>query len=170
MDALGIDLVTFLIQIFAFLVFIWIFWQFALGPITRMLDERQERIRESMEAAERMEQELAATQARNEEILAEARRDAQEILSTARENSEQILNRAREQSQQQADQMIEKAQATIEAERTQAWNELREEVAELAITAATKIVRQELDREKHAELIRETLAEAEQGSARETQD
>jgi F-type H+-transporting ATPase subunit b len=170
MDALGIDLVTFLIQIFAFLVFIWIFWQFALGPITRMLDERQERIRESMEAAERMEQELAATQSRNEEILAEARRDAQEILSTARENSEQILNRAREQSQQQADQMIEKAQATIAAERQQAWNELREEVAELAITAATKIVRQELDREKHAELIRETLAEAEQGQAQEPQD
>jgi F-type H+-transporting ATPase subunit b len=161
MDALGIDGVTFLIQVFAFLVFIWIFWQFALGPITRMLDERQERIRESMEAAERMEQELAATQARNEEILQEARREAQEILSTARENSEQVLNRAREQSQEQADQIIAKAEATITAERQQAWNELREEVAELAITAATKIVRQELDREKHSQLIRETLAEAE---------
>jgi F-type H+-transporting ATPase subunit b len=161
MEALGINGVNLLIQLFAFVVFIAIFWKFALGPITRMLDERQERIRESMEAAERMEQELAATQARNEETLQEARREAQEILSTARDNSEQILNRAREQSQEQADQMIAKAEATIAAERQQAWNELREEVAELAITAATKIVRQELDREKHSELIRETLAEAE---------
>ncbi len=160
MEALGINLENLLIQLFAFVVFIAIFWKFALGPITRMLDERQERIRDSMEAAERMEQELAATQARNEEILAEGRREAQEVLSTARENSEQILNRAREQSQQQADQMIEKARLTIESERQQAWSELREEVAELAISAATKIVRQELDREKHAELIRETLAEA----------
>jgi F-type H+-transporting ATPase subunit b len=160
MDALGIDLTTLLIQLLSFVFFIAIFWKFALGPITNMLDERQERIRESMEAAERMEQELAATQAKNEEVLAEARREAQEILGTARENSEQILVRAREQSQQQADQMIEKAQATIAAERKQAWDELREEVADLAITAATKIVRQELDREKHAELIRETLAEA----------
>lgn len=161
MDALGIDLTTLLIQLLSFVFFIAIFWKFALGPITNMLDERQERIRESMEAAERMEQELAATQAKNEEVLAEARREAQEILSTARENGEQMLNRAREQSQQQADQMIVKAQATIEAERKQAWDELRVEVADLAITAATKIVRQELDREKHAELIRETLAEAE---------
>lgn len=161
MEALGINLENLLIQLFAFTVFIAIFWKFALGPITRMLDERQERIRESMEAAERMEQELAVTQARNEEILAEARREAQELLGTARENSDQILTRAREQSQQQADQMIAKAEATITAERQQAWNELRVEVADLAITAATKIVRQELDRDKHAELIRETLAEAE---------
>jgi F-type H+-transporting ATPase subunit b len=162
MDALGINGVNLLIQLFAFVVFIAIFWKFALGPITNMLDERQERIRESMEAAERMEQELAATQARNEETLAEARREAQEVLSNARDNSEQILARAREQAQEQADQMIVKAEATIAAERQQAWNELREQVADLAITAATKIVRQELDRDKHAQLIRETLAEAEQ--------
>jgi F-type H+-transporting ATPase subunit b len=161
MDELGINAPILIVQLIAFLVFVATFWKFALGPITNMLDERQERIRESMEAAERMEQELAATQARNEEILAEARRAAQEVLSTARENSEQILNRAREQAQVQADQMVEKAQATIEAERQQAWTELREEVAELAIAAATKIVRQELDRDKHAQLIRETLAEAE---------
>src|SRR5699024_7368633 len=135
--------------------FVVIFWKFALGPITRMLDERQERIRESMEAAERMEQELAATQARNEEVLAEARRESQEILATARENSDQILNRAREQAQEQSDQMIEKTRATLEAERQQAWQELRQDVADLAISAATKIVRQELDRDKHAELIRE---------------
>ncbi len=161
MEALGIDGVNLLIQLFAFVVFVAIFWKFALGPITRMLDERQERIRESMEAAERMEQELAATQARNEEILQEARREAQEILSTARENSDQVLARAREQAQKQSDDMIEKARTTIEAETQQAWIQLRQDVADLAIAAATKIVRQELDREKHAELIQETLAEAE---------
>lgn len=161
MEALGINGVNLLVQLIAFLVFVAVFWKFALGPITNMLDERQERIRESMEAAERMEQELAATQAKNEEILAEARREAQQILSTARENSDQILVRAREQAQEQTDQMIAKAEATIASERQQAWIELREQVADLAITAATKIVRQELDREKHAELIRDTLAEAE---------
>lgn len=161
MESLGINGWNLAVQLIAFLAFVGIFWKFALGPITRMLDERQERIKESMEAAERMEQELAATQARNEEILGEARREAQEILSSARENSDQILARSREQAQQQSDQMIEKARATIESERQQVWNELRQDVADLAIAAATKIVRQELDREKHSELIRETLAEAE---------
>jgi F-type H+-transporting ATPase subunit b len=161
MDALGIDGLNLLIQLIAFVIFVGIFWKFALGPIVRMLDERQERIRESMEAAERMEQELAATQARNEEIMAEARREAQQLLTTARENGEQIINRAREEALKQADDLVEKARTTMEAERQQAWMQLRQDVADLAISAATKIVRQELDREKHAELIRETLAEAE---------
>jgi F-type H+-transporting ATPase subunit b len=162
MEALGIDPVNLIVQLIAFVVFVAIFWKFALGPITRMLDERQDRIRESMEAAERMEQELAATQTRNEEILGEARREAQEILSGARDNSEQILARSREQAQVQADEMLEKARSAMEAERQQAWVQLRQDVADLAISAATKIVRQELDREKHARLIQETLAEAEQ--------
>jgi F-type H+-transporting ATPase subunit b len=161
MGALGIDGWNLIVQLIAFVVFVGVFWRFALGPITRMLDERQERIRESMEAAERMERELASTQARNEEILTEARREAQQILGTARENGEQLLARAREQSQQQAEQIVVQARASIQAERQQAWSELRRDVADLAISAATKIVRQELDRQKHAQLIQETLAEAE---------
>lgn len=162
MEALGLDGVNLIVQLIAFLVFVGVFWKFALGPITRMLDERQERIRDSMEAAERMERELAATQARNEEVLAEARRDAQEVLKSARESSEQIMERARAQAQEQTEEMLEKARTSIESERQQAWVQLRQDVADLAITAATKIVRQELDREKHAQLIQETLAEADQ--------
>jgi F-type H+-transporting ATPase subunit b len=163
MEALGIDGWNLIVQLIAFVVFVAVFWKFALGPITRMLDERQERIRESMEAAERMERELATTQARNEEILTEARREAQQILGTARENSEQIIARARQESQRQGEQLIEQARATIEAERIQVWTQLRQDVADLAIAVATKIVRQELDREKHAQLIQETLAEVDGG-------
>jgi F-type H+-transporting ATPase subunit b len=164
MDALGVTWANLLIQIVAFILFILIFWRYALGPITRVLGERQDRVRESMEAAERMRQELAATQARNEEVLAEARRDAQDILARAREVSEQNIARSREQAQQQADEMIEKARDAIASETAQARVELRREVADLAITAATKIVRTNLDREAQTRLIDETLAEAARGS------
>ncbi len=163
MSALGINGWNLLIQLIAFILFVLIFWKYALGPIVRMLDTRQERIRESMEAAERMERELAATQARNEEVLAEARREAQQILSTARENAEQLLARAREQQQVQAEQMIENARQQIQAETQQAWLQLRRDVADLAIAAATKIVRHELNREEQRRLIEETLAEATNG-------
>ena len=113
-----------------------------------------------MQAAERMQKELAATQARNEEILAEARRDAQKVLSTARESADQTLARARDQAQVEANQIIEKARVGIAAETEQAWQQLRQDVADLAISAATKIVRKELDRTQQARLIEETLAEA----------
>ena len=86
---LGINGWQLLIQLIAFIVFIALLWKFAVGPITRVLDERQLKIRESMEAAERMQAELKDTQARNEQVLQEARREAQDIVSTARTNGDQ---------------------------------------------------------------------------------
>lgn len=160
MSALGVDGWSLVAQLVAFIIFLAIFWKFALGPLTGMIDQRRDRIEESMRAAERMQKELAATQARNEEVLGEARREAQKLLATARENVEQTLARAKDQAQVEADKIAEKARASIEAEREQSWQQLRQEVADLAITAATKIVRKELDRGQQARLIEETLAEA----------
>ncbi len=160
MSALGVNGWDLIVQLIAFILFLVVFWKYALGPITGMLDQRRERIEESMQAAERMQKELAATQARNEEILTEARREAQKLLSTARENADQTLARARDQAQVEANQIIEKARDGIAAETEQAWQQLRQDVADLAISAATKIVRKELDRSQQTRLIEETLAEA----------
>lgn len=160
MDALGINAANLIVQLVAFVLFIVLFWKFALGPITRMLDTRQDRIRESIEAAQRVERELAETQARNEEVLLEARREAQTLIARAREVSDQNIARSREQAQIQADEMIVKARDAIAAETLQARNELRQEIADLAISAATKIVRANIDRETQSRLIEEALAEA----------
>jgi len=160
MSALGVDGWVLLAQLIAFIFFVGIFWKFALGPITGMIDQRRTRIEESMQAAERMQKELAATQARNEEILGEARRDAQKLLAAARENADQTVARAKEQAGIEAARVAEQERATIAAEREQSWQQLRQEVADLAISAATKIVRKELDRGQQQKLIEETLAEA----------
>lgn len=160
MDALGINAANLIVQLLAFVLFVALFWKFALGPITRMLDTRQDRIRDSIEAAQRVERELAETQARNEEVLAEARREAQTLIARAREVSDQNIARSREQAQVQADDMIAKAREAIAAETLQARNELRQEIADLAISAATKIVRANIDRDAQTRLIEEALAEA----------
>src|ERR671916_2744016 len=103
MGALGIDAWGLAVQLVAFIVFIFLFWRYALGPITNMLDERSRRISESMQAAERMKQELAAASTRNEEILAEARQQAQQIISQAREVSDATIARAQEAAGAQAE-------------------------------------------------------------------
>jgi F-type H+-transporting ATPase subunit b len=160
MSAIGVNWANLVVQILAFALFVYVFWRYALGPITKMLDTRQDRIRESIEAAQRVERELQETRAQNEAVRHEARREAQEIVARAREVSEQNIARSKEQAQVQADDVIAKAREAIQSETAQARAELRQEIADLAVTAASKIVRANLDRAAQSRLIEETLAEA----------
>ena len=161
MGALGINGWNLIVQLIAFIIFLWLLWRFALGPIVNVLDQRQERIRESVEAAERMRQELAATAARNEEVLAEARQQASQIVAQAREAGDASIARAREAANAQAEEYLSRAEASLRQETEQARQQLRQEVANLAVTAASKIVRKELDPATQTQLIEETLAAAE---------
>ena len=160
MGDLGISGWNLGIQLVAFIIFIFLLWKYAVGPITKVLDQRTERVRESMEAAQRMQQELQTTAVRNEEALAEARRQAQEILTQSRAQGEALVARAREAAEQQQGIFLEQARATLNAETEQARQQLRQEVADLAVSAASRIVRKELDPATQARLIQETLNEA----------
>ena len=165
MGDLGINGWNLIVQLIAFIIFLWLLWRYALGPIVRVLDQRQERIRESMEAAQRMQAELQATAARNEQVLAEARQQAQLIIGQAREAGDATLARAREQANAQAEEYLARAEATLRQETEQARQQLRQEVADLAVTAASRIVRKELDPAAQTRLIEETLTEAGPGRA-----
>jgi F-type H+-transporting ATPase subunit b len=163
MDALGINGWNLAIQLISFIIFIFLLWKYALGPIVRILDERSARVSESMAAAQRMQAELQATASRNEEVLAQARVEAQAIVTNAREVSDATIARAREEAGKQADDYLTRAQETLRQETAQARLALREEIADLAVLAAGKIVRKELDPASQARLIEETLAEAASG-------
>ena len=160
MDALGISYANFAVQLVAFLLFMYLFYRYALGPILSMLDNRQATIRESIEEAERVRLEMAAAEARNEELLVESRREAQQILANARTQSDQNIARSREQAQVQFDEIVAQARQVVQAEVTQARLELRQEIADLAVDAASKIVRANLDRDAQSRLVDEALAEA----------
>ncbi|MBA2775464.1 MAG: F0F1 ATP synthase subunit B [Chloroflexia bacterium] len=160
MDQLGLNGWQFVVQLVAFLVFIFLLWKFAVGPIVKVLDDRQDKIRESMASAERMQAELKATQARNEEVLLDARREAQEILAVSRKNGEQLLARAREEANTQAETYLTRAQETMRQETDQAREQLRQEVADIAVLAAGRIIRKELDPRAQRQLIEETLSGA----------
>jgi F-type H+-transporting ATPase subunit b len=164
MDALGIDGWKLLAQIAAFLVFIILFWKFASKPLLKMLDERQARVQEGLEAAQKMQDQLQATAAKNDEVLAEARRQAQDILVQARDRGDAAIARAQEQAGKQADEYMARAQAALRAETEQARQQLRNEVADLAVLAAGNIVRKELDPKAQAKLIEDTLSEATAGA------
>ncbi|HEU0164599.1 MAG TPA: F0F1 ATP synthase subunit B [Thermomicrobiales bacterium] len=160
MSDLGLNGWQFVVQLVAFLVFVGLLWKYAVGPIVQMLDQRQQRISESMQAAQRMEEELKTAQARNEETLQQARREAQEILTSARQSSEQIIARAREEANGQAEEYLSRAQDTLRQETERARQQLRQELADLAVSAAGRILRKEIDPSTQTRLIEETLVDA----------
>ncbi|MGB3331138.1 MAG: F0F1 ATP synthase subunit B [Thermomicrobiales bacterium] len=160
MDKLGINGWQLAVQLVAFLVFIYLLWRFAVGPIVRVLDQRAERIRESMASAERMQAELKETQARNEDAMLQARREAQEIVASARQTGEQLIAKAREEASVQQEEYLKRAEDTLRQQTEEARVALRKEVGDLAVLAAGKIVRKELDPKAQSQLIEQTLADA----------
>lgn len=163
MDALadlGINGWNFAIQMAAFLIFVYLLWRFAVGPIVKVLDTRQDKISESLMAAERMQQELRDSAAKNEEVMAQARREAQEVLNSARSNADQIVTRANEEAAASADEFLNRAQETLRQETAQARLQLRQEVADLAVNAAGKILRKEISADDQRKLVEETLNES----------
>ena|SRR5690349_17617610 len=160
MAALGIQWPQLVTQLLAFLILIFLLWRFAYRPILSALDTRSERVRESMEQADRIERQLAETESRNEQILVEARREAQQIIANAREIGDKQIAQARDAAREEGQKQLELSLAQLRAEEQRAKNELRQEYADLVIRAAGRVVRQELDSKKHLTLIDQTLSEA----------
>ena len=165
MSEIGINVWNLIAQIITFIIFVYLFWRYALKPIVTRLDARTDRIRSSMQAVEQMRAELNQTEARNEQLLTEARQEAQQIAANARQASEATLARAREEAGKQADEYLNRAQESLRQETNQARQQLRQEIADLAVTAAGKIVRRNLDPAAQSALIQETLTEAGQPAA-----
>ena len=165
MDALGIDLprlLTFLVGFTVIAVFLRLF---LYGPIIRMLDQRADRISESLAAADRARAEAASSAERVEMELANARRDGQELISEARNAAARLKEQEADRTRAEVDEMLERARGEIQRERDAAVEEVRREFAGLAILAAERIVEQSLDDSSHRELIDKVLEESLAGAS-----
>jgi len=160
MEALGINWANLLFQIIAIVLLLAVLNRYAFPPVIRVLDERARKVRESLEAAEKARQDVIAAEARGTQELQEARVQAQEIVSRAREQSEQTISQARGAAREEAEKVRVQFEQQLAAEQVRAREELRREVVDLAILAASRVVRRSLDENQHRELIDETLREA----------
>ncbi len=133
---------------------------FAYKPITRMLDERSRKIKESMDQAEFIKQQVAKTEQMVQEQLAQARKQGQDLLSQAAQIGERLREEARQQAKQDAEAIVARARSEISAERDEAIDKLRKEFVEVAIKAAEKVINKALDKEAHRQIIEETLKES----------
>ena len=161
METLGVHLPSLLIYLVNFLLVLGILFAFAYKPILRLMDQRADRIRESLEASERAREEAASSQAVVEEQLVEARREAQRIMDLAREAAERFRAEEMERARNEAETFVARAQSDIQRERDAAIEEVRANFSDLALTAAERVMRRTLDRTAHEDLINQVLEEGE---------
>lgn len=161
LETLGIHFPTLLIYLVNFLVVLALLFAFAYKPILRMMDQRAERIRESLEASERAQAEAASSRDAVEEQLTETRREGQRLMDQAREAADRFRADEMERARAEAEAFVERARADIQRERDAAVEEVRANFGDLAITAAERVIRRSLDRQAHEELIVQVLEEGE---------
>ena len=164
MEKLGIHLPSLIIYLVNFGILLGLLYLFAYKPILRLLDQRSERIRESLEAADRVREEATSSRQVIEEQLNEARREGQRLLDQAREAVERYRGEEMDRAKQSAEALVERARSDIQRERDSAIQEVRANFGDLAITAAERVIRRSLDRQAHEDLISQVLEEGERAS------
>jgi F-type H+-transporting ATPase subunit b len=152
---------TLIAQLLIFLVMLGVLYRFAWGPLLKILNERRERIQQGVEATERAKQELEAAEKERQAKLEEARREAQAMLDRIAKQAEDLRKELEAKAREQAEALIARARAEIQQERQKAVQDLRLQVADLAVLAAGRIIGESLDAKKHRELIERAIEEAE---------
>lgn len=125
-----------------------------------MMDKRKKRIEEGMQASEDAKRRLAEAQTEVTAEMQRARQEAQALIARAQQTSARMAEEARVVARTEAEQIIERARAEIQLERDAAIQEIRRQFGDLAITAAERVIRRNLDRQAQHDLIEQVLQEA----------
>jgi F-type H+-transporting ATPase subunit b len=152
---------TLLVQDLAFIVLMVFLVRYLYRPITRVLQARTERIAAGLKAAEEAKRDREAAEKEYQQRLEQARREGQALLDRVAKQGEDLRKLLEAKAREQADALIAKARAEIQQERERAIQDLRAQVADLALLAAGRLLGESLDGPKHRELIERTIAEAE---------
>ena len=157
-----------LIEEFSFGLFFWqtllfvsllvLLANYAWKPILAAIEERENTIKDSLEAAAKAKADMEAVQADNKKILKEARAERDALLAEAKKTSSQIVNDAKEAAKKEADKVTAAAQQAIQQEKKAAINELKNQVAILSVEIAKKVVQGELEDQKKQEKLVQQLA------------
>jgi len=159
LEDLGINWPSLVAFIINFFILLGLLTLVLYRPITKMLDERSAKIKESLEQAERMKQETVRAEESVKAQIEVGRKEGQAIVAQAAQTAERVKEEARAEARQEAETLIAKARTEIDREREESFNQLRQEFADLAILAAEKVIDQSLDKKAHQQLIDKVLEE-----------
>ena len=145
--------------IVAFFITFFVLKRYAFGPIQKMIDERREQIRRSIEEADRAREEARNLLEEHRKLIGQARGQAEEILSEARQVGQAMQARVKEEAEADRQRRMDETRRQIEAETRRALEQIRAEVADLSLIAAEKVTRKALDSDDQRRLIEEAVGE-----------
>ncbi len=139
--------------VITFLILLFILKKVAWKPILTALNEREEAIKESLEKAERAKEEAHKVLQENQTSLLKAEEESKKIIEQSREYAQKLKDQMLKESKEQAQKIIDDASSQIEQKKEAAFEELKTKVAELAIQASEKILKENLDKDSNRKLV-----------------
>jgi len=158
--SLGVNLPLLVVFVINFIVLIVLLRLFLYKPVLKMLDERAKRTADAMEQAEATKKEYEQAKVEVQKQIEKGRQEAQAILTQTMQVGERLKEESRQEAQKQAQVIVDRTRTELEAERDKIVGDLRREFVDISISAAEKVIKETLDKEKHRKLIEETLRES----------
>jgi len=160
MGALGINLPLLVAFVINFVILFGLLGLVLYKPVMKMLDERSKKIKEGMEQAEATKAEYVRAEEEVKKLISKAREDGQALVSQATQIGERLKEEAREGARKEAQVIVDRTRAELEEERDRIIDDLRREFVDISISAAERVIKETLDKERHRKLIEETLEES----------
>jgi F-type H+-transporting ATPase subunit b len=145
--------------IVAFVICLFVLKRYAFGPVQKVIDDRRDRIRASIEEADRAREEARALLEEHRQLIGQAKSEAEEILAETRKVADAQRERMRQETEEDRQRRLEETTRQIEQATQQALGEIRREVASLSLIAAEKITGKSLTDADQRRLIDEALSE-----------
>ena len=159
LDNLGVDGPKLIAQLINFGIVLLVLWKFAYKPVLEMLENRRQKIAQSMDEAEQIKTELAETQAERDKVMAEANQRAEKLIADAKEAAKQVGEAEGQRAVKQAEEIIRKAGEATEADREKMMAELKAEIGRLVVETTAKVSGKVLTAGDQQRLIDETNKE-----------
>ncbi|SEK28763.1 F0F1 ATP synthase subunit B [Nitrosovibrio tenuis] len=150
---------TLISQAMAFAIFIWFTVRFVWPPLMRAIETRQKTIADGLAAGERGKRELELASQRSADVVRDAKQRASDIIAQAEKRAAQIVDEAKGAAEDEGARILAGKKAEVEQEVFRAREALRQQVADLALAGASKILRREVDAKTHADLLASIKAE-----------
>lgn len=146
-------------ELIAFVVFVLFCMKYVWPPIIGAIEARQQKIAEGLAASDRAEQDLRLAQEKAKQQLVEAKAQASALIDQAKKREAQIIEEAAVKAQAEREKILAQAKAEVEAERIRAKEELRKQVAALAVAGAERILQRSIDEAAHSDILEKLVAE-----------
>jgi F-type H+-transporting ATPase subunit b len=156
---MSVDITLLWATVLLFVLFAWILGKFAWGPLLKIVHERETTIREQVDSAQQAAAEAKGLLAQHQEMLRQAGREREEILKKAVKEADQVRTDLVGQARADADQVVARSREQMQREKDQAIAELRAQVADIAVEAASRIVKSSLTEEAQRKLVDDYIRE-----------